>query len=219
MRNTPGLLFDMDGVIVNNHIYHFESWQILAAKYDISIDEEFYRTQMNGRTFTGIMQVLFEKEVSMKQAKEIADEKEQIYRDLFRPHLQLTDGLMTFLDLAKSHQIPMVVGTSAPSENVTFTLDGLDIRSYFKGVIDAQAVTKGKPDPEVYLKCAQLVGRDPENCIVFEDAISGIEAGEKAGCKVIALATSHKKEELNADLIVDDFTVLNLDILQQLLDA
>jgi len=214
-----GLLFDMDGVIVDNHTYHFLSWQKLAEKYDISITEEFYRNNMNGRTFMGIMEVLFKETLSFEEGRQIAYEKEAIYRSLYQPHLKPTFGLMNFLDSTKSEGIPMVIGTSAPVENVDFTLDGLDIRSYFKGVIDDQAVTKGKPDPEVYLKCASLANRDPQNCIVFEDAVSGIRAGKAAGAKVIALATSHKREELEADLIVDTFESVNLEIVKEVLNS
>lgn len=212
-----GLLFDMDGVIVDNHEYHFLSWQKLAAKYEIPITEDFYRNKMNGRTFSGIMEVLFKERVSQEKGKQIAHEKETIYRDLYRSHLKPTPGLIAFLESAKSAGIPMVVGTSAPVENVDFTLDGLAIRSYFEGVVDDRAVTKGKPDPEVYLKCASLAKRSPENCIVFEDAISGIKAGTAAGAKVIALATSHKRAELAADLIVDNFESVNLEVIQEVL--
>ncbi len=207
----------MDGVIVDNHRYHFLSWQRLADKYDVPITEEFYRTQMNGRTFKGIIEVVFKEEMSLSEAKKIAYEKESIYRELYQAHLKPTDGLLAFLEEAKSKDIPMVVGTSAPVENVEFTLDGLGIRQYFKGVIDDRAVTKGKPDPEVYLNCAKMIERDPANCVVFEDAVSGIKAGKAAGSKVIALATSHKRDELEADLIVDNFNEMNVEIIHQVL--
>ncbi|MEM0941246.1 MAG: HAD family phosphatase [Bacteroidota bacterium] len=216
--NKIGLLFDMDGVIVDNHHYHFLSWQKLAEKYHMSITEEFYRNQMNGRTFTGIIEVMFRKEMPPNEARKIAYEKECIYRELYQEHLKPTDGLIPFLEEAKSKEIPMVVGTSAPEENVAFTLDGLDIRHYFEGVIDDKAVSKGKPDPEVYLNCANMIDRNPTCCIVFEDAVSGIKAGKTAGAKVIALATSHKREELDADLIVDNFTQINLEIIHQILN-
>lgn len=219
MNNNIGLLFDMDGVIVDNHEYHFLSWQQLAERHHVKITEEFYRTQMNGRTFKGIIEVVFKDDMPIEAAKEIAYEKERIYRELYRPHLKPTEGLIAFLEAAKEAEIPMIIGTSAPVENVEFTLDGLAIRHFFKGVVDDRAVTKGKPDPEVYLKCANLADRMPENCIVFEDAVAGIKAGKAAGSKVIALATSHKREELDADLIVDNFDHMNVDVIQQILNT
>ncbi|MEM8939943.1 MAG: HAD family phosphatase [Bacteroidota bacterium] len=217
--NKIGLLFDMDGVIVDNHRYHFLSWQKMAEEYQMSITEEFYRNQMNGRTFTSIIEVMLKKKMPPSEAKKIAYEKECIYRELYQEHLKPTDGLITFLEEAKSKEIPMVVGTSAPVENVAFTLDGLDIRHYFRGVIDDRAVSKGKPNPEVYLNCASMIKRNPTSCVVFEDAVSGIGAGKAAGAKVIALATSHKRKELDADLIVDNFTEINLEIIYQVLNS
>lgn len=216
--NEIGLIFDMDGVIVNNHEYHFLSWQELAKKYSISIDEEFYRTKMNGRTFTRIVDEIFPNEISMEQAKEIAIEKEEIYRELFAPKLSPVEGLIDLLDAAKANGIPMAIGTSGPEVNVKFTVDGLNIRHYFERIFDERDVTKGKPDPEVYLKCAAGIGRETKHCIVFEDAVSGIEAGKNAGSKVIGLATSHKRNELQADYIVDDFTDVSLDLILNVLN-
>lgn len=206
-----GLIFDMDGVIVDNHQYHFLSWQKLAAKYGISITEEFYREKMNGRTLMGLMQVVFKKDMDPTEARKIGLEKEQMYRELYGRHLAPTKGLIPFLDEARSKGIPMAVGTSAPQENVEFTLDGLKIRHYFDAVFDDRSVTKGKPDPEIYLKCASGIHLDNHKCVVFEDAVSGIEAGKNAGSKVIALATSHSRQELDADLIIDDFVGLNIE--------
>ncbi len=205
-----GLIFDMDGVLVDNHEYHFLSWQKLAGKYDISIDEHFYREKMNGRTLMELMRVVFNKPMEPAEARSIGMEKEALYRELYHDYRALTPGLVNFLESAKKAGIPMAVGTSAPKENVIFTLDGLNIRHYFVDVVDDRAVTKGKPDPEVYLKCADAIQRIPSHCIVFEDALSGIQAGKSAGAKVVALATSHKREELVADLIIDDFRNFNL---------
>mgnify|MGYP002653324011 FL=1 len=113
----------------------------------------------------------------------------------------------------------MAVGTSAPQENVIFTLDELDLRKYFIGVVNDSMVVHGKPDPEVYLKGAELVNRKPAECIVFEDAVSGIQAGKAAGSKVIGLATSHSREELDADLIIDNFSQLEWEQIESLLST
>lgn len=212
-----GLIFDMDGVLVDNHEYHFLSWQRLAGKYDINIDETFYREKMNGRTLMELMKVVFDRPMEVAEARSIGMEKEALYRELYHDYRALTPGLLSFLEAAKKAGIPMAVGTSAPKENVIFTLDGLNIRHYFTDVVDDRAVTKGKPDPEVYLKCAAAINREPKNCVVFEDALSGIQAGRAAGSKVIALATSHKREELSADLIIDDFRQITLDQIRTLI--
>jgi beta-phosphoglucomutase family hydrolase len=205
-----GLIFDMDGVIINNHRYHYLAWQELAAKYGVEITSDFYKNKMNGRTFMGIMEAVFERPMPVEEARAKAMEKEAIYRELYSPHMNMINGLMEFLEEARKKEIPMAVGTSAPAENVTFTLDGLNIRDFFQAVLDDQSVTKGKPDPEIYLKCASAIKRPNEKCIVFEDAMSGIQAGKAAGSTVVALATSHPKNELNADHVIDDFTQIDL---------
>lgn len=216
MKNI-GLIFDMDGVIVDNHEYHFLAWQKLAGSRGVEITEKYYRENMNGRTIDELVKIVFNLEVSKEEAREIGMEKEEIYRELYKNYRAPTKGLITFLELAKSLEIPMIVGTSAPNGNVTFTLDALDLRKYFLGVVDDMMVTKGKPNPEVYLKCAEAIGIEPKNCIVFEDAISGIKAGSDAGAKVVALATSHKREELSADLIIDNFEGFNLNDVKSVL--
>jgi len=217
MQNI-GLIFDMDGVLVENHEYHYLAWQKTAEKHGATIDEHFYREKMNGRTLTKLMQVVFpNKEMTQEESIAIGMEKEEIYRELYHDFRKPTEGLIKFLEEAKAKGIPMVVGTSAPVENITFTLDGLDLRKYFVGVVDASMVTHGKPDPEVYLKCAAMIDRDPANSIVFEDALSGIDAGRAAGSKLIGLATSHTREELHADVIIDNFTQLQWQQIEDLL--
>lgn len=215
--NEIGLIFDMDGVIVDNHEYHYMAWQRLAGKRGVEITEEYYRLNMNGRTIDELVKIVFNLDVSKEEAREIGMEKEEIYRELYNDHRTPTKGLIDFLESAKNLEIPMIVGTSAPNQNVTFTLDGLDLRKYFLGVVDDLMVTKGKPNPEVYLKCAEAIGRKPENCIVFEDAVSGIKAGKGAGAKVVGLATSHKREELSADLIIDNFEGFSLNDVKSVL--
>ncbi len=212
-----GLIFDMDGVIVHNNEYHYLAWQKLAKKYNVKITRKYYREKMNGRTLMELMEIIFDGELDKSQALSVGLEKEAIYRELYAEHREATKGLIPFLELAKSKNIPLVVGTSAPKENVVFTLDGLDLRKYFVGVVDDSMVTKGKPEPEVYLKCAEMIKREPQKCIVFEDALSGIKAGQRAGAKVIALATSHGREELSADLIIDDFSQLKWEQVEALL--
>lgn len=212
-----GLIFDMDGVIVDNHEYHYLAWQKVAKKYGVEIDEDFYREKMNGRVLSKLVEVVFDHDMSASEAKSIGLEKEAAYRKLYKDSRKPNIGLISFLEEARAKGIPCVVGTSAPQANVQFTLDDLDLRKYFIGVVDDSMVQHGKPDPEVYQKCAQMIDRKPANCIVFEDALSGIEAGKSAGAKVIGLATSHSREELDADLVIDNFSQLNWEQIDQLL--
>lgn len=203
----------MDGVIVDNHRYHYLSWQSFSKNHGVPIDEAFYMQNMNGRTFESTLDILFGRSFSEAEVNAFLNEKEGLYRELYRPHLTPVPGLLSLLDEARSAGVPMVVGTSAPTENVAFTLDGLGIRHYFTTVVDATMVTKGKPDPQVYQKCAEAIGRDNRHCVVFEDAVSGITAGKAAGSKVVALSTTMKPEDIDNELIYPDFTNITLETL------
>ena len=117
-------------------------------------------------------------------------------------------GLVDFLDYLQSQKILLALGTSAPTSNVDFTLDKLNLRRYFEVIVDGTHVQRGKPDPQVYQLCAMKMGLSPEECVVFEDSLSGLESGERAGCKIVGVSTSHKFSELKekTDLIIHDFT-------------
>jgi len=210
-----GLVFDMDGVIVDNHIFHYKSWQVLAKNYNLNLNEEDYRNHMNGRTIGEVVRFL-QKDASAEEVKKIGIEKEAFYRNLYQPFLTPTKGLWGFLSNAQEHKIPMCIGTSAPEENVSFTINGLGIGHYFKTILDDRSVTKGKPHPDIYKKCAQSIGLPNAQCIVFEDALAGIEAGKAAGSKVIALATSHERKAINADLVINDFSEIDVQMLYDL---
>ena len=215
----PGLIFDMDGVIVDYHYYHFKSWQMFFERYGKSLDEDDYKRNINGRTMKAIIHGIFpEKQLTAAEALAYGQEKEVIYRDIYKNDLAPTPGLIDFLELAKSSGLPLVVGTSAPKENVDFTLDGLGIRHLFTEVLDERAVTKGKPDPEIYIKCAAAANLPNADCVVFEDALAGIEAGKNAGSPVVGLATTHQADELTeADYVIPDFTNLQIDQLTKLI--
>lgn len=213
-------LFDMDGVLVDNTDFHVNAWLQFAHKHDRPLTKEQYVENINGHVSADAMAYVFERPISGGELIVLTEEKEAIYRDLYRPHLQPTPGLLPFLNDLKEQQVRLAVGTSAPESNVRFTLDGLPLRPYFDAIVDASMIHRGKPDPEIYLTAAKRVGIEPANCVVFEDAFAGIEAGLRAGMKVVALTTTHTREELadkGASLIIDDFTQLTPGTVQALI--
>lgn len=215
-------LFDMDGVLVDNHHFHMESWQQFAARYERTITPDQYAQFINGRVAADSMPYVMQRPLVANELHTLAEEKEAIYRALYAQTLAPTPGLIDFLTALKSHNVPMAVGTSAPVSNIAFTLDGTGIRSYFSAIVDASMIHRGKPDPEIYLAAAQVLGVSPERCVVFEDAFSGIEAGLRAGMAVVALATTHSRAELTttkAQLIIDDFTQLTYEKMVELVEG
>ncbi len=201
------VIFDMDGVIVNNHEYHFKAWMEFAEKYEFHLDADIYRDQFNGKTNKDIFEMIFE-DLNPEQIAEFSKEKEAMYRELYDSEMATTPGLLDFLASLKRNRIKIGLATSAPPENVDFILDGLQLRPEFDVIVDGTEVDRGKPDPEIYQIAMTKLNVNPKNCIVFEDSIAGIEAGTEAGCKVVGLATSHEVWEIQdkTEHIIYDFT-------------
>lgn len=216
MSETPGIIFDMDGVIVHSNPAHKEAIQVFCKKYNQDLSETFLENQLYGRTNKEWIPELFG-DISPEKLKELADEKEQMFRDMFTPEDHIVKGILNFLEELKSQNIPMAVATSAPVENADFILSRLEIEDYFEFVLDSSHVNKGKPDPEVYLKASKALDKSPENCIVFEDSVSGVQAGLKAGTSVVGVTTTHSAEELDScHLVIENFVDLGLEDLLSL---
>ena len=226
MPDTPfadrswAVLFDMDGVLVDNTDFHINAWLQFAPRHGYPLTKHRYLENINGRVSADAMAYAFGRPVPSDELVVLTEEKEGIYRELYGPHLRPTAGLVPFLDALRASNVRLAVGTSAPVSNVEFTLDGLSIRAYFDAVVDSSMIRHGKPNPEIYLTAADRVGVDPARCVVFEDALAGIEAGVRAGMAVVALTTTHTRDELantGAALIVADFTELSVDTVRALI--
>lgn len=202
-----GFIFDMDGVVVDNHAYHFKAWMDFSRAHDFELNEEIYREKFNGKTNKDLFQMIFGHPTEAEM-KSYADEKEGLYQRIYQEHMRAHKGLIDFLTELKAKRKKVALGTSAPPGNVDFVLDGLNLRRYFDAIVDGTMVTRGKPHPEVYQQCAARLGLEGKNCVVFEDALAGLEAGRRANCATIGVATSHTPKELSAatDKIILDFT-------------
>ena len=213
-------LFDMDGVLVDNTDFHVNAWLQFAQKHNRPLTKDQYVENINGRVSADAMAYTFQRSISPGELIVLTEEKEAIYRELYRPHLTPAPGLLDFLSALRARGVKLAVGTSAPESNVRFTLDGLPLRTCFDAIVDSSMIHRGKPDPEIYLTAAERVGVAPARCVVFEDAFAGIEAGLRAGMNVVALATTHTYQELvdtGVSLIVDDFTGLSVDRVRKLI--
>lgn len=189
-----GVIFDMDGTMVDNMMVHHRIWQrvLKGLGLDWSIDK--VKAEIHGVN-TEILKRLFGNQYSEEERVRISNEKEAAYRAYFEPKLELIEGLSEFLERLHEANIPMAIGTAAPKENADFVLDTLNIRHYFKGVFHAGSVQKGKPDPEIFIKAAASMNLSPADCLVFEDSVSGAATAKNAGCKAIIVTTTHSVEE------------------------
>lgn len=218
-QNTIAILFDMDGVIVHTNPYHKKAFKIFLDKHDISITDQELKDNVYGRTNEEIFPYIFGDKYTPEKGKEWADEKEAMFRDLYKKDVKPVNGLLDFLDELQRRKIKTAVGTSAPVENLDFIMDSLDLRHYFDAFLHSAHVSKGKPDPEIYLKAANQLNVKPDSCVVFEDSVAGVKAGLNAEMKVVAVATTHSVEEFEgADLVIDDFEGLTMERLFSLFE-
>ncbi len=203
-------IFDMDGVIVDNGKYHLKAWEEFCNRHNISFTEERFN-EFFGRTNEQVLTDMFHHDLSKQEIKKLGNEKEEIYREIYKPHLKPVEGLISFLEELQQNNIPTGVATSAPEENVDFVLDGLDIRGFIQIIVNDSMVTRGKPHPEIYLKTAELLKTDPQNCVVFEDSLSGTKAAFDAGTKVVAITTTVPAEKhKHAHLTVSNFNEISV---------
>jgi len=207
-KPIKGIIFDMDGTMVDNMMVHHRAWQRKLAALGLELTLEEVMEKIHGVN-EEILERLFGDRFTSEQRKRIAWEKEAEYRNIFKKDLKLVEGLPAFLDQLKRIDFPFGIGTAAPAENANFVLDELGIRTYFKAVVHAGHVSKGKPHPEVFQKAAKGIGIAPEHCLVFEDSPTGVHTAQNAGSLAVAVLTTHQKEEFerfdNVVGVVEDF--------------
>jgi len=201
-------IFDMDGTITSNMHLHAEAFVIFGQRYRLSAPPAEVATGLSGKRNREILPVLFGRELTDEEIERYAEEKERIYHRLME-RITLVPGLARLLDLLDARQFPIGLATSAPRMNVEPMLRVLAVETRFAAVTLGEEVANGKPAPDIFLEAARRLGTPPEQCLVFEDAYSGVAAAKAAGMQCVALATTHTPEELRAntaaDLIVRDY--------------
>lgn len=189
MHQQTGFIFDMDGTLINNMAFHTLAWQRFLSNLGIDMTDAEINQHNHGTIEENIRRICGD-DLSKAEVSALGDQKECLYRSLYRPHLKPIEGLTPFLQAAQRLGIPMAIGTSSGQQNITFVLDGLGIASYFTACVGGDHVSHGKPHPETFLTAAQKLGIAPEHCIVFEDTLAGIAAAQHARMKAIALTTT-----------------------------
>jgi beta-phosphoglucomutase len=205
------LLFDMNGVVVDDMPFHERAWIALAARHGRTLGAEEFRREMSGRRNRDNIRHIFGSSLSDAEVHAYQVEKEEAYREAYRPHLAPLAGLEALLVDARAAGLRLAVATSAPKENIDFVLDGLELRPRFDAVVGEAEVKRSKPDPEIYRTAAARVGVDCARCVVFEDSLAGIASGVAAGMPVVGVTTTHTPEELrHCALVVRDFRGLTI---------
>lgn len=201
------LLFDMDGVICHNMPHHTEAWRLFFLDQGIVMKVPEFLSKTAGMPTRDVLAYYFKRRVPKREADFLAAQKELLYRTFYRKDRKPARGLLAFLNLARRRGYKLGLGTGSVGGNVTFILDGLQLRRHFDAVVTGADVSKGKPHPETFLKLARKLGVPPSDCLVFEDALLGEEAARRAGMKVVAVTTSHKASEFKTRVAIRDFTL------------
>jgi beta-phosphoglucomutase len=212
MHHSIAFLFDMDGVLIDNMKTHEESWLSLFEDLGVKISAKEFHEKTAGMKAVEVLRYFLGSSLRTADAVRYAEQKEFLYRTLFRRKLKPIRGLIKFLNAAKRLNIPMAVATGGGADNIRFVMEGLSLRPYFKSILGAGDVKQGKPHPEIYLRSAKNVGVKPQHCLVFEDALPGIEAARRADMNAVALTTTLPKKYFqtldNVIRVEKDFTTL-----------
>lgn len=207
------LIFDMDGTLLDNMDVHVQAWLALLARQNIHWDADQFNRATAGLRNPELVARVFGVPQDDAAALALADQKEAHYRELMRDQIAPLPGLRALLEAARTRGLKLAVATSAPRDNIPFTLDGLGLAQTFDSVVGADDVQRGKPAPDIFLLAAARLGVPAAACLVFEDAVHGVEAGKRAGMRVIGIATMLPAAQLlahGADDAIDDYTQFDL---------
>jgi beta-phosphoglucomutase len=203
------VIFDMDGVLIDSAAAHYQSWCRLAAELGRQVTPEQFSATF-GRQNRDIIPLLFGEDLDADRVVELGERKEALYRDLVRGCIPAIEGAV---DLARGcHRAGMklAVGSSGHPLNIKLALDELGIAGIVETVVHGGEVSRGKPDPQVFLLAAERLAVEPPACAVIEDAPSGIDAALAAGMAAIGITTQHPAERLaHAHRIVDRLAELD----------
>lgn len=184
------VVFDLDGVICFTDVYHYRGWKSIADELGIPFDETI-NNRLRGVSRMESLEIVLERyegePLSDARKEELAATKNERYRVMLgdMSPADLDPSVRTTLDELRGRGLKLAIGSS--SKNATFILERIGLGDYFDAISDGTNITRSKPDPEVFLKAAEFLGVEPERCVVVEDAVAGIEAGEAAGMYTVAI--------------------------------
>ena len=208
-----GVIFDWDGVVLNSAAAHERSWAMLAAEESLPLPEDHFKRGF-GRKNAEIIPSILGWSRENAEIQRLGDRKEALYREiLLAGGVQPLPGVREFLAQLDLLKMPRAVGSSTPRANIDAALTAMDLTGRFDAIVCADDVTKGKPDPEVFLTAAARLEVEPAHCMVLEDATFGLQAAKAAGMLAVGVTTGHTPDvlrEAGAELVVDHLDELDV---------
>jgi HAD superfamily hydrolase (TIGR01509 family) len=207
MSLPRAVLWDLDGTLVDSAEHHWIAWRDVMAREGRPVTPEVF-TSSFGQRNDSILRGLLGPSLSGQEVERIADAKEALYRRFVRERgIRLLPGARQWLERLRASGWRQAVASSAPAANIEAAMDALGIAPFFEGLVSADEVGAGKPDPAVFLAAALRVGVPKERCVVVEDAPAGLEGARRAGMRSVGVLSAHHPE-LVADLVVDSLESL-----------
>jgi len=205
-----GFLFDLDGVIVETAIFHYQAWRKMANDLGFDISEEFNEGLKGINRMDSLNLILEHGNIVLSESEknDLAAKKNEHYLTLVSKMTanDILPGVKEFFTQIKKTELKIALGSV--SKNAQMILERVGLINEFDAIIDGTKITKGKPDPEVFLKGAIELGLSPEECLVFEDAVAGVEAGKNAGMTVIGIGNAEVLT--NSDIVLSGFEKIDL---------
>jgi beta-phosphoglucomutase len=206
-------IFDHDGVLVDSFDFHEQAWLELERRTRLGFTPKFIHSTF-GMTNPSIFRRLLGEKLSEDELGRYSDLKEECYRDVARGRLCLMDGMRELLDALTSRGVKLAIGSSGPLANLELSVSECGLDGRFAAIVSLEDLTRGKPDPQVFLIAAARVRSLPARSVVFEDATVGIEAAKAAGMYAVGLTTTHPVAALaqtGADEVVESLVGYNVD--------
>lgn len=217
-RTARGVIFDMDGVLIDSAKPHLESWKLLAEEIGGEVTEARFAATF-GRQNRDIVPMLFGP-MGEDRVRQLSDRKEELYRGLVRERPPIVAGAVELVRALSDRGFRLAIGSSGPRANIDLALGAMGVAALFRAVVSAADVTRGKPDPQVFRVAAERLNLPPSRCVVIEDAPVGIEAAKAAGMRAVAVLLHHPRSAFSAaDKIVDKLDAITVDSLSSLLDT
>lgn len=216
MAIIKGCIFDLDGVLVDTAKYHYQPWRKLAKQLNFEFTEEENESLKGVNRLDSLKLILGWAGVNVSESlfNELADKKNSWYVEMIEKlnPSDLLPGVLEFLNELKTAGYRIALGSA--SKNAHLILNKMQIVNYFDAIVDGSSVSESKPNPAVFLKAARLIGLNARDCIVLEDAVSGVEAAKNAGMKVIGIGEAEILT--GADIVISGIDEMNIKVLVDL---
>ncbi|HET9597481.1 MAG TPA: HAD family phosphatase [Anaeromyxobacteraceae bacterium] len=216
---SRGALFDLNGTVVDDMHVHGEIWREVAREYGRDLPASVFIRDWAGAKYDEVLRRIVGRPLEDAEVRSVLSAREERYRSLFPSRVREVAGCSAFVMRLRAAGMPLAIATSSPRAAREFVLRALGLESAFDRVVGAESVTRGKPAPDLFLAAAAALGVPPQTCVVFEDAVAGIEAARAAGMRAVGVASVLSTGELleaGATWAITDFLRIPDDLLAAL---